>query len=88
MAECDIFLYIFTRQEIKGTLLNKGCFSALLRNHLSNAVYVSGNTYGSQYLVTLIRRAVTHSTFFNKGKIIIRKITLLTDYKSQEWLNS
>ncbi len=41
MAEYDIFLYVFTRQEIKGALLDKGYFDTLLRNHLSNAVYAS-----------------------------------------------
>jgi hypothetical protein len=87
MAECDIFLYIFTRQGIKGTLLNKSHFSTLLRNHLSNAVYVSNNIYGSLYLVTRIRRVVTHSTLFSKGMIIIIIITLLKGYKIQEWLN-
>ncbi len=44
MAECDIFLYISTRVEMTGALLIKSYFDTLLRNHLSNAVYVSGNT--------------------------------------------
>jgi hypothetical protein len=82
-AECDIFLYIFTRQGIKGTLLNRRHFSTLLRNHLNKAEYVSDNIYGSLYLVTRIRRVVTHSTLFSKGKIILRIITSLKDYKIQ-----
>ncbi len=43
MAECDIFLYIFTRQERRGALLSKSCFDTLLRNHLSSAVCGSDN---------------------------------------------
>ncbi len=43
MAECDIFLYISTQLEMTGTLLVKSYFDALLRNHLSNAVYASDN---------------------------------------------
>ncbi len=43
MAECDIFLYISTREEMTGALLIKSYFDALLRNHLSNAVYASDN---------------------------------------------
>jgi hypothetical protein len=44
MAECDIFLYISTRVEVTGALLIKSYFDTLLRNHLSNDVYVSDNT--------------------------------------------
>jgi hypothetical protein len=46
MAECDIFLSIFTRMGMTGTLLNnkkKYYFDTLLRSHLSNAAYALDN---------------------------------------------
>jgi hypothetical protein len=45
MAECDIFLSISTRVEMTGILLIRSYFDTLLRNHLSNVVYVSGNIF-------------------------------------------